>query len=91
MMHANSREAYQTLDVGRRQAIVRGAYAGHGAMTDRQLCAVLGFSDMNAVRPRITELVIAGQLIECGKVRDTETGRKVRVCRLAPKQLEMQL
>ena len=91
MMHANSREAYQSLDVGRRQAFVMQAYAERGAMTDRGVCSILGFSDMNAVRPRITELVIAGQLIECGKVRDAETNRKVRVCRLAPAQLEMQL
>ncbi|NLF40951.1 hypothetical protein GX586_16025 [bacterium] len=81
--------AFRSLDSGGRRAIILRAFSEHGAMTDRVLCAVLGFSDMNAVRPRVTELVHAGQVIEERTVCDEVTGRRVRLCRLAPAQLEL--
>jgi hypothetical protein len=37
-----------------------------------------GFSDMNSVRPRITELVEEGFLVEGPSVKDALTGRTVR-------------
>jgi len=48
-------------------------------MTDREVAEALLFDDMNAVRPRITELVQAGSLVEVGSKQDTETGRTVRL------------
>jgi hypothetical protein len=48
-------------------------------LTDRDIMRSLNFTDMNAVRPRITELIDAGLLRECGKVGDTLTGKTVRL------------
>ena len=55
----------------------------HGPATDRQVRdALLGAAaDMNSVRPRITELVEGGLVVECGEQADRETGRMVRVVR----------
>ena len=46
--------------------------------TDRQIMKGLGFVDMNAVRPRITELVQRGILLEYGSVVDNTTGKTCR-------------
>jgi hypothetical protein len=40
---------------------------------------IMGYSDGNAVKPRITELVEDNQLKVIGKVKDAETNRKVAV------------
>ncbi len=59
---------------------------GHGfgarGVSDRQVMEALHFSDMNSVRPRITELIKSGQLEECGSVIDPSTGKRVRLVRL---------
>jgi hypothetical protein len=47
-------------------------------MTDREIVRSLGFSDMNAVRPRVTELVTKGYVREVGSVRCEITGKTVR-------------
>jgi hypothetical protein len=86
-MHENSLEAYRECKpalMTRAQAIMAWI-CGRGAVTDRQVMAGMGFSDPNKVRPRITELVEAGELVECGKI--TEDGRSVRQVRAAPNQL----
>jgi hypothetical protein len=90
-MHQHSLDAYRALDVGTRRAFVLQSYADHGPLTDRAVCASLGYDDMNAVRPRISELVKQGSLVECGTVRDDLTRRMVRTCRLRvePKQLDL--
>jgi hypothetical protein len=44
---------------------------------------------MNAVRPRITELVESGDLIEVGKIKDELTKRAVRMCRAKQFQTEL--
>ena len=49
------------------------------SMTDRQIAEALGYSDLNAVRPRITELVQGGILRECGTTTCETTGRPVRL------------
>lgn len=81
-MHANSLEAWRGLDLGPMQLRVMEAY--DVPRTDREVRAVveraLGrFLDMNAVRPRVTELVKAGVLEEVGKRK--ENGRAVRLVR----------
>ena len=58
------------------------AVRGLGQATDREVMGVLGFGDMNAVRPRLTELVHEGWLEECGKAVDAVTERHVRVLRV---------
>lgn len=48
-----------------------------GAMTAREIGRKLGYTDLNAVKPRITELSAMGQLVEAGKKFDTVTRRNV--------------
>lgn len=83
--HENSIEAHASAHgaaSGRRAEILRYV-AAHGDCTDRDICAGLfgPGRDMNLVRPRVTELLRAGLLIEAGNVRDPVTGMTVRqVC-----------
>jgi hypothetical protein len=72
-------------------------YSGAG-LTDRAIAQRLNFGDMNCVRPRITELINAGWIEECGNVRCVITGKQVRMVRAltaaqraARQQLHMQL
>lgn len=76
-MHANSLEAWRGLDLGKRQAMVLACY--DGPHTDREVMDMLGTTDPNRVRPRVTELVKAGVLVEVGKRK--ENGRAVRLVR----------
>lgn len=66
------------LDAARSQRVGTG-----GRFTDRQMMKALELPEPNAVRPRITELVQIGLLIECDQTVDQWTGKKVRVCRAA--------
>ena len=52
---------------------------GNKEMTSREIATLLGYTDMNAVRPRITELVAMGKIEVCGAVNDPVTGRTVAV------------
>jgi hypothetical protein len=63
---------------GRAAAIV--AYLElHGPRTDRELASEMGFGrDLNAVRPRCTELIQSGALMEVCTVRCPVTGKPVR-------------
>lgn len=61
-------------------------------VTDRQVMLGLGKSDMNAVRPRITELLKLQLVVECGWKHCDETGKRVRltcVRFVEPKQREL--
>lgn len=51
-------------------------------MTDREIKNFLRVDDMNAVRPRITELIDDGRLVECGEAKDVITGKTVRLTRM---------
>ena len=60
--------------------------------TDRDIKDFLGVSDMNSVRPRITELIDeAGLIEECGFKTDDITGKKVRIVRIIPEEDKNQL
>lgn len=88
-MHENSLVAYQ-LSAPMRQTraqVILSWITGRGPVTDRQVMQGLGFSDPNKVRPRITELVDCGDLVECGKAR--EDGHQVRQVKIAPRQLDL--
>jgi hypothetical protein len=92
-MHGNSLAAFDQLDVaGRRQEVLK-AYAECGPLTDREVMVRLRHHDPNKVRPRITELVKAQALLECGERYDVVSGRRVRICRLRvePVQVELSL
>jgi hypothetical protein len=88
-MHANSLAAHASeCDAGnlskRCKAILAvlekdPCYLGR---TDRMIMAALGFTDPNMVRPRLTEMVKAGILEECGETKDPATGHRVRRVRI---------
>lgn len=61
-----------------RAALILAWIKQHGPATDRQVMRGLGFADMNAVRPRISELIDARLVVECGDTRCSETGQRVR-------------
>jgi hypothetical protein len=91
-IHPNSIESYHETTEARakRRNDVFMAFIELGRpATDREICHRLGYSDMNAARPRITELVDEGELIEWGKVRDSLTGRRVRVCKIKEAQSQL--
>lgn len=80
-MHANSIAAYhaEAPRLSRRAQLVLDWLQEHGPATDRQVMAGLGFADMNAIRPRITELMEARELVETGSTRCATTGKTVRM------------
>jgi len=89
MIHENSRRAYNEIrnTLNDREMEIYDAFLQNGAMTDRQVRDRLGKDDMNDVRPRISELVQRGLLIELPyKVLDYKTQIHVRVCRPASVQ-----
>lgn len=86
--HENSRASYRdTVNLRQdRRGIVLGLFQDnpHTAFTDRQALNRLypGSNDMNMVRPRITELIESGELIERGSVQCPVTGKSVRECKI---------
>ena len=84
-IHPHSVQAFASIDatLAERQLAVLKAYQlAARPITDRQCLALVhpGSSDLNRVRPRITELVDLGFLVESGSAIDGQTGRKVRLC-----------
>lgn len=80
--HISSLEAHDASGaaIGERRRMVLEWVRGHGPCTDREIRNGLfgERADMNAVRPRVSELLNAGELIERGRVPDAATGRLVR-------------
>lgn len=86
-MHENSLAAYEAngFRFSLRSRMIAVVYARSGTpLTDREVGLKLGFADMNAVKPRISEMVRQGVLVECGKSWDPSTKATVRLCRLRP-------
>jgi len=93
-IHDNSREAFHEEHdkLGRRAQAVLDWVKAHGPCTDRDVMRGLGFTDGNAVKPRISELVQRGLLEELHtKAICPITHKRVRLVRAAtePKQQEM--
>jgi hypothetical protein len=86
-MHRHSLDAYVAGRVDlfpqRSRAILAWLDAHKSPATDREIREGLGFADMNAVRPRITELIAAGVLREVDAAKDPKTGKAVRRVDLA--------
>ena len=79
-MHANSLAAYDTLELSAREAqVIKALSLLGGAATDRQIAHAMGSQDNNVSRPRITKLIEKGILREVASIRDSLTGRTVRV------------
>jgi len=82
-MHKNSLKAYGELKSTDRRALIFKVFEYLGyPLTDRDVKDVLGYSDMNYVRPRISELIDEGKIMECGTEIDHETKKHVRLCRV---------
>ncbi len=79
-MHVNSLASYRAEEpkLSRRATAVLQWVSEHGPHTDREVMAGMGFTDMNSVRPRITELIDAHLLMEVGDVVCPTTRKKVR-------------
>ncbi len=84
-MHTNSIRAWieGQKEFSRREKdilCVFSEFSCSSGLSDRAVMESLGFQDMNAVRPRITELVKAGWLVEVDNIPDHRTGKIVRTC-----------
>jgi hypothetical protein len=79
MTHPNSRESLKRVDKDKRKAEIMDAFEREGKpMTDRQLARYLGYQDLNAIRPRVTELIAEKKLREYSTVICETTKRPVR-------------
>jgi hypothetical protein len=82
-MHINSLDTYyaEKAKLSQRAVEIYEYLDRHPqGLTDRQIRnGLYPGRDLNAVRPRLTEMVSAGWLIECGS--STEDGRTVRIVR----------
>lgn len=79
-MHTNSLTAYreERPRLSQRASEVLDVVRMFGPLTDRQIMETMGFAEPNAVRPRCTELIEAGLLVEYDNVRCPVTGKTVR-------------
>lgn len=81
MIHDNSMMAYSDVKPelsGRRKDIYLAMKGTSKKCTDREIKELMGFGDMNAVRPRITELIKFGYIEEVGSVKCPVTNQTVR-------------
>ncbi len=80
-MAETSLEAFASLDLPKREALVLSVYLLAAApLTDRDCAKRMGIADMNGCRPRVSGLIAKGLLWECGFVTCEITGRRVRLC-----------
>jgi hypothetical protein len=80
-MHRNSLSAYRAEEprLSKRAAAVLAWLTERGPHTDRQVAYGMGFGEnLNAVRPRITELIDLHLLMEVGDVVCPVTRKSVR-------------
>jgi len=85
-MHVNSLNAYyeQIKNFNNKEKLIYGHISMSSTpLTDREVKdEVYTIShDMNAVRPRISDLIKKGWLVEVHKVKDRVTGKNVRTVR----------
>lgn len=85
MINPHSRVAYheEMPRLSRRVLRILDWIEAHPRVTDRDVMVGLGYSDMNSVRPRITEAVDLGALVEVGEKRCEVTGKTVRIVDLS--------
>lgn len=88
-VHDHSLESFDTLTKSNREELIYRLFKRvNRPLTDREVKDMLGFDDMNSVRPRISEMSKQhdgrpGRLQECGQVRDHKTGKTVRQTRIS--------
>ncbi len=88
-VHDHSLESFDALPKNNRADLIYRLFKRvNRPLTDRQVKDALGFDEMNAVRPRITEMSKEcdgrpGLLEECGQTRDYKSGKTVRQTRIS--------
>ncbi len=87
-VHEHSIAAYSQGEAtfSRRALQVLAWIRANGRASDRQVMEGLGFREPNAVRPRITELIDRGALLEVGSTTCPVTGKTVRLVNLPARQ-----
>lgn len=91
-MHINSLNANKSVKRLEAYRAILDVYNRGGSYTDRQVKEILHKDDMNCIRPRVTELIDMGELIEFGKVKDEYSGKTVRECkRSRPDAVQLEL
>ena len=75
-------ESYLQRPVSQRQNMILEAL-GDDEKSARMIATELGFSDLNAVKPRITELKQKGIIVVSGKAYDSLTKRTVALFKRA--------
>lgn len=91
-IHANSIAAFHAEEarLSKRAEAVLAWITKHGPHTDREVMQGMGFPDMNNVRPRITELIEQGRLMEVGDITCPVTRKRVRRVDIRrPRQLDL--
>lgn len=85
MIHRNSIQSFHEIrdKLNGKHQVIWDAFKSSENLTDRMVKDMLGFEDMNSVRPRITELVKNGYLVEVDRSKCPVTGKKVRVCKIS--------
>lgn len=85
MIHEHSRVAYhaELPKLSRRAAAIIAWLELHPRKTDREVMLGMGFTDMNSVRPRITEAIDMGSLVEVGEKVCPMTRKTVRIVDLS--------
>lgn len=85
-IHPNSVLAYWQGNDGlfgqRHQKVIEVLRRSTLSKTDREVMVACGFTDPNAVRPRITELIEAGILVETASTECPVTHKTVRLVAL---------
>lgn len=82
MIHPNSKKVYEEEKpkLSKRAQIIYDALCKtKEPITDRQVQVVLGFAERGMVQPRITDLINAGLVWECGKTKCKVTNKQVRL------------
>ncbi len=93
-IHENSVLAYwegREELIPKRTLLVIAALRKGGTLSDREVMVACGFADMNAVRPRITELIAAGIAQPNGDRICEVTKKRVRLVRLVKRETQTAL
>lgn len=73
-------ESYLSTNPNTRQREILGAL-GDKELTARQIANILGYKDLNNVKPRLSEMLADGRVEATGKAFDEVTKRHVTVFR----------
>lgn len=85
MIHQHSIAAYHSElpKLSRRVLAIIDWLELHPKKTDREIMLGMGFTDMNMVRPRVTEAIELGAMVEVSEKVCQVTGKTVRIVDLS--------